>query len=82
MTPGQDVLERGGWSERGGGGWLGPPSSLGPPIIPALGGPKNFNLKYSWHQSKIVAVSLKREEGGLWGSGGGGPPSSYGVRPF
>ena len=37
----------------GGGGrgvWLGPPSSQGPPAVPAEGGPKFLKLKSSWHR--------------------------------
>ena len=49
---GRDVLEGGeGGSEGGEGGrgvWLGHPSSLGPFMVPATGGPKIFKLKYSW----------------------------------
>ena len=78
---GRDVLEggEGGGSEGGGGGgWLGPPSSWGPPMVPAEGGPKNFKLKSSWRQSKILAVSPKHleeeEEGGGGGVRGGTPP--------
>ena len=61
----------------------GTPSSYGPPMVRAEGGPKIFLLKSSWRRSKIMAVSLKywprRREGGLGGGGGG---SSYGVRPI
>ena len=68
----------------GGGVWLGPPSSLAPPVVPAEGRPKILKLKSSWHRSKILAVSLKHWKGRRRGGGsrGGYPPSSYGVRPF
>ena len=52
--------------------WLGHPSSLGPPMLPAKGRPKCFELKSSWRQrrrSKILAVSLKH-----WNGSGGVPP--------
>ena len=64
--------------------WLGPPSSQGPCMVPAKGGPKSVKLKSSWHprrRSKTLAVSLKhwkgRRGGGLLG-GGGAPPAVYG----
>ena len=73
----KDVLE-----ERGGRAWRGPPSSGGPPMAPAEGGPKILRLKSSWHRrrrSKILAVSLKHwkgskggEERGVQRGGGGG----------
>ena len=46
----RDVLERGrgGVLNRGGEVWLGHPSCLGPPMVPAEGGPKTFKLKSSW----------------------------------
>ena len=43
--PSRDVLEVGegeGGGLKGGGGWLVPPSSQGPPMVPAEGGPKTF----------------------------------------
>ena len=58
--------------------WLGPPSSQGPPMFPAEGGPKILKLKPSWHQrrrSKNLAVSLKHWKGRR----GGGV--SRGVHP-
>ena len=71
---------------RGGGGWLRPPSSQGPPMVPAKGGPKNLKRKSSSHRrhrSKILAVSLKhwkgRRGGGIRGSSN---LPSYSVRPF
>ena len=62
--PPRDVLERGvgGW----GGVWLRHPPFLGPPRVPAEGGPKKFKLKSSLrqrHRSKILAVSLKHWKG-------------------
>ena len=62
----------------GGGFWLGPSSSEGPPVVPAEGGPKIFfklSSKSSWRRrgrSKILAVSLKHWKGRRWGGGGGG----------
>ena len=48
---GRDVLEAGAGLKGGGWGvWLGPPSSLGPPMVPARGGPKVFKLNSSWRQ--------------------------------
>ena len=75
----RDVLEGGMQVLRGGGGGLGHPSSLGPPMVPAEGEPKTFKLKSSWRRSKTLAVSLKHWKGRR---GGGYPRSSYGVRPF
>ena len=43
---GRDVLE-GGAGGGGGRAWLGPPSSLGPRMVPAEGGPKILKLKSS-----------------------------------
>ena len=62
------------YQKGGGGAWLG--HSLGPPMVPAEGGPKNFKLKSSWHRSKILAVSLKHWKGRRGGRGvyGGGVP--------
>ena len=45
MSHGQECIRRGGRGGGlkgvgGGGVWLGPPSSLGPPSVPAEGGPK------------------------------------------
>ena len=57
--PPRDVLEVGG-------GGLGHPSSLGPPMVPASGRPKIFQLQSSWRRrrrSKILAVSLKHWKG-------------------
>ena len=72
---GQGCIRRGGR-----GVWLGPPSSQGPPVVPAEGGPKIVKLKSSWHRrrrSKILAVSLKhwkgRREGGRVPGGGAAP---------
>ena len=67
----------------GEGGWLGPPSSQGPPMVPAEGRPKIFKGQSSWHRrrrSKILAASLKHWKGrGEGGSrGGGAPPTVYG----
>ena len=52
------------------GGWEGvgwdPPSALGPPMVPAKGGPKIFKPKSSWgrtRRSKIEAVSLQHWKG-------------------
>ena len=61
---GGDVLEGG----EGRGVLLGPPSSSGPPKVPAKGGPKALQLESSWHQSKISAISLKywKGRGGGW----------------
>ena len=75
---------------KGGGGargvWLGPPSSLGPPMVPAEGGPKN--LESSWHlwapkapKTKIwLSASNIARGGGVPGGGGsrGPPPAVYG----
>ena len=58
-------------------GWD-PPSSDGPRMVIAEGGPKIFKLKYSWRQrrrSKIIACqpqTLEGEEGGR-GPAGGNP---------
>ena len=85
----------GGCIRRGGGGggvlkvggrgfWLGLPSSQGPPMVPAEGGPR------------LTPLGAKGAEAKFWlsasniGRGGGGgppppcanPPPSYGVRPF
>ena len=53
---GKEVLEggEGGGSESGGGegGWLGHPSYLGTPMVPAKGGPKIVKLKSSWRRRK------------------------------
>ena len=61
----RDGFPGGGGSERGGRGvWLGPPSSLGSPMVPAEGGPKMiFKLKSCWGRSKILAVSLQHWKG-------------------
>ena len=51
--------------------WLGPPSSYGPPMVPAKGGPKLLKHKSSWHRrrlSKILAVSLKHWKGRTGGT--------------
>ena len=63
----------------GGGGGLArtPPSSQGPPMVPAKGGPKNLKLKSTWHRRrrrKILAVSLKHWKGRGGGVQGGVPP--------
>ena len=57
-----------------------PPFSQGPPMVPAEGGPKNFKLKSSWRQSKILAVSLKHWKGrrGAGGGSRGGSPGRGG----
>ena len=50
----------------GGFGWDPPPSSEGPPLVPAEGGPTFFKLKSSWHRrrrGKILAVSPKHWKG-------------------
>ena len=78
---GRDVLEGGGV------GWDPPPSSQGPPMVPAEGGPRILKRKSSWHRrrrSKTLAVTLKHRKGRRGGGsrGGGGTPSSCGVRPF
>ena len=69
---------------QGGGGWLGPPSSCAPPMVPAEGGGNFVRLKSSCHESKTLAVSLNQtlEEEEEEGGGGVKAPSSYGVRPF
>ena len=56
----RDVLEGG-----RGFGWD-PPSSQGPPVVPAEGGPKLLRLQSSWHRRrrrKILAVSLTHWKG-------------------
>ena len=78
---GQGCIRRGvgGGSE---GGWkgfaLGPPSSQGPPVVPAEGGPNILKLQSSWHRrrrSKMLAVSLKHWKGnGEEGRRGPPPP--------
>ena len=71
-------------SEGGGrGGWLGPPSSQGPPMVPAEGEPKVLKLKPSWRRrrrSKILAVSPKHWKGrrGVQGGVHPPPPTRYG----
>ena len=75
LAGGRNVLEMG-----EGGVWLGSPSSWGPLVVPAEGGPKTFKPESSWrrrHRSKNLAVSLKHWEWREWGgggSGGGGTP--------
>ena len=61
---------------RGRGGWLGPPSSQGPPMVPAEAGPKFVKLKSLG--LKAPPQTLEGEEGG----GGGGGWSRGGVRPL
>ena len=66
----RDVLEGGGG---GRGVWLGPPSSQGPPMVPAEGRSKFSTLKSSWHRrcrSKILVVNLKHWKGRRGGGGG------------
>ena len=74
----------GGGGLRAGGGLAGTPSSQGPPMVPAEGGP--HILKSCWHRrrrSNNLSVSLKNWKGRRGGgSRGGYPTSSYGVRPF
>ena len=56
----------GGTAEGEGGGWLGPSSSQGPPMVPAEGRLNFLKLKSSWHrrrQGKILAVILKHWKG-------------------
>ena len=83
LLPPAEDKKKGGGGLKGGGVWLGPPSSQGPPKVPAEGGPKIFNLKSSWHRrgrSKTLAVSLKHWKGRRGGGpgGGGAPPAVYG----
>ena len=57
-----------------------PPSSQGPPMAPAEGGPKILKCKSSWHRrrrSKTLAVSLKH-----WKRRRGGGPGGGGVTPL
>ena len=73
----RDVLEGGkggGGGLKGGFGWE--PSSEGPPMVPAEGGPSIFKHKSSWCRSKNLAVSLKHRKGrgGVSRGGGGAPP--------
>ena len=59
------------------GGWLGPTSSYGPPMVPAESRREIFKLKSSWRrkrQSNILAVSIKHWKEGGGGLGGGTPP--------
>ena len=74
----------GGGGGEGGVGWD-PPSSQGPPMVVAEGGPKYFKLQLSWRRSKTLAVSLKhwkKRRGGGGGLKGGGvpppPPTGHG----
>ena len=54
----------------GGGGWD-PPSSQGPPMVPAKGDHRGpFKLNSSWQRSKILAVSLKYWKGRKGGGRG------------
>ena len=71
----------GGRLKGGRGGLAGdPPSSQGPPMAPAEGGPNILKLQSSWHRrrrSKTLAVSLKhwkRTRGGGVMGGGTPPP--------
>ena len=59
----------------GGGGWLGPPSSYGPPMVPTEGGPKILKLKSSWPKQnfRCQRQTLEGEERG-GGFQGGHPP--------
>ena len=71
---GAGMYQKGG-REGGGGGWLGPCSSYGLPMVPAEGEPKIVKLKSSWCRrcrSKILAVSLKHWKGRRGGAGPGG----------
>ena len=84
LREGQGCIRSGG--RRGGGGlkggergvWLGPPSSLGPPMVPAEGGPKVFEasillaLKAPKQKFGCQPQTLEGEEG--WGVQGGVPP--------
>ena len=73
---GRDVLEG------GEGGLAGTPSSQGPLMVPAEGGPKNFKRKSSWHRRRLSRKfgcqpqTLEGEEGG---KGGTPPPTVYGT---
>ena len=74
---GRDVLEEGGGGlKRGGGVWLGPPSSWGPLWPPLKAGQKNLSLNpfgAKGAEAKNLAVSLKhwkRRRGGEGGPGG------------
>ena len=67
----RDVLEGGGGGRKGGWGrgvWLGPPSSLGPPMVPAEGRPEIFKLKSSWEgaEAKFWLSASNIGRGG-WG---------------
>ena len=58
------------WKRGGGGVWPDPPSSYGPPRVPAEGGPKIFKLKSSGRRSKIWLKHWKGRRGsrGGWGA--------------
>ena len=59
---GKGCIRRGdGGSEGGGweGGWLGPPSSEGPPMVPTKGGPKNFEAEI------LLAPKVPKQNFGL-----------------
>ena len=80
---GAGVYCKGGGGLKGEGGLAGdPPSSQGPPVVPAEGGPNILKPQSSWHRrrrSKILAVSLKHWKGRR---GGGGAGSRGGVPPL
>ena len=69
---GRDVLEGG---EGGGVGWLGPPPSQGPPVVPAEGGSKSLNpfgAEGAEANCWLSASNIGRGGRGDGGPGGGG----------
>ena len=70
---GRGCSRRGGL-KGGGGGWLGPASSLGPPMVPAEGGLKTLKLKSSWHRRRRSTIWLSASNIGRGGGGRGVPP--------
>ena len=63
----RDVLEEGGGGGGGGGVWLGPPSSLGLPMVPTEGGPNPLCTEGAEAKLWLSASNIGRGGGGGFG---------------